>query len=100
MGLFQRVWLVWIVFYCIVMYIENLGIDERKSFGGKLGAGSEEKKKGKELIAPGDYCRLFNVRWLACFRSRSLSLFCKTTRRREVETFIGFHDSTSEYASD
>lgn len=42
-GLFQRVWLVCIVLYCIVVYIEKLGVDERKSLGGKLGAGSEEK---------------------------------------------------------
>jgi len=80
------------------VYIENLGIDE-KEFRWETRSRKWREKKGKELIAPGDYYRLFNVRWLACFRSR-YSLLCKTTRRREVETFIGFHDSTSEYASE
>lgn len=87
----------WFVFYFILLLcISRIWVLTRERvLGGKVGAGSEEKR----------YWRLFNVRWLAGSRSRSLlaarySLLCKTTRRKEVETFIGFHDSTSEYASE
>lgn len=57
--------------------------------------GNSEPEVKRKVI---DDCSMSDG-WLVFIRSR-YSLLCKTTRRKEVETFIGFHDSTSEYASD